>query len=250
MANEQTRFTIGAAGYDMPVRVIDKPGVSELAFQVATEKANEYAAEHAQVMNDGFLSATGKEAKLGPKADALWRQIFVSYENIEGENLSLDARETALFSVGAATTANELSRDREVRDWFRGLPMPEQNKVVEQMKAGETHKEVVTALLRSPIPLCLDHLMSVVSAVHQDNRKAQFPEEAHAIESRREGVTWALRGMGFVVGIAHGVTDRKAAAVLGLAMSTDHQKAAELMFGEKAVQEANRDRIRMIRQGV
>lgn len=229
------KFTIGSTSFELPARQLATQSAAGLSYLTAVDAANLYARAKQSIENDGHLSGAGKLAKLKPLADGLWKQIFVSMENIANEGKHFDAREKRLFAVSEISTPYEVSRDREIRDWFRSLGRDETPRVIEAMKAGGEHAELVGALLRSPVPLGLDAMLTNVREVHEENCKEAAPGEYVLIEEGRASVQWAERGMGFVIGISQGLTERTVSEVLRLALETGHDLAAMALGDAKTI---------------
>ena len=234
------KYTIGAGSYELPTREISPANLAESSFLVANDAANTFATAKRSIVADGFLSSAGKHAKLLPLVNDLWRQVFTSTENIGNEAAYLDKRELKLFAVPEITTPFEIARDLEIRTWFRGLTRAEKSAVLERISSGQEQQHTVAALLRSPVALALDQELALVAEAHKSNCIAQNPDEWDLIQAGRESVEWAERGMGHVRGIAHGLTERNETEVMQLALTSGHEAAAMLMFGDSAVANALR----------
>ena len=233
-------YKIGSGTYELPARPLVNPTISELAYLAAFDAAATFANAKPGIINDPHLSTSGKNAKLAPMADGLWRQIFISTTNIHNESLHLDKREAELFAVPKISTPFEIAVDREIRDWFRTLKHSEKLEVLQRISSGLEQVQTVGALLRSPIPMALDQEMTLVQEAHRANRRAEFPEEWQAIKEGRDAIAWAQRGMGHVTGISGGLTERNETEVMQLALTTGHERAAEIMFSEAAVKDMRR----------
>lgn len=232
------KLTIGTQTFDLADTGPDS--LPHQSLLVAVDAANTFATAKNTVMNDGHLTTQGKAAKLKPQADALWQQVFVSLENIENERLHWAGREAALYAIPAISTPYEIAMDRERRDWFRALARGDKASVIDAIKAGADHAELVAALLRSPVPLGLDGMARLVEEIHQANCRAASPDEWELIQTGRQAVATAERGMGHVVGISCGLTERPTEVVLRLALSTGHERAAGLIADPATVADVRR----------
>lgn len=233
-------YKIGSGTYELPARPLVNPTLSELAYLAAFDASATFANAKPGVINDPHLSTSGKNAKLAPMADGVWNRIFVSTTNIHNESLHLDKREAELFAVPKIATPYEIAVDREIRDWFRTLKHSEKLDVLQRIQTGREQQQTVAALLRSPIPMALDQEMTLVIEAHRTNRRAEFPTEWEAIKDGRDSIAWSKRGMGFVVGITGGLTERNDGEVLTLALTTGHEQAAEVMFDAAAIKDMRR----------
>lgn len=232
------QFTVGKQTFDLDYMEADSQ--PRRSFIAALDAANSFAEAKNRIMNDGYLSSTGKAAKLAPLADALWQRIFVSLEAINNERLHLGGREAKLYEIPKISTPYEISMDRERRDFFRTLSSRDKSQVIGQMKSGGDHAEMICSLLRSPVPIGLDMYGRLVEEIHHQNCQSANPDEWESIKSGRQQVESAWRGLMFVVGATNILTEMQSSAVLRMALATGHEQAARLLSDAVTVAETRR----------
>lgn len=236
--NAPTRFSIGKQNIPLDNRDLTNPTPAERAFLKALTESQDFSEVKFRVDTDPMLSAVGREAKLKPLIDGVWRTILRSVEVVENERLALVKREKDLFAVPLIATPYEIAMDLERRTWFRGLTPEQTSKFFESLRSGEQHAETVNSLMRSPVPLALDMNLKFIEEIHQQNRMALFPDTWAEIEYGNTSIEWCQMGMAHVTGITHGTTKRSTHDVLVFAMAEGFNLAAKVLNGEKAVDHA------------
>lgn len=238
MSTLKTRFSIGKQNISLDDRDLSNPTPAESAFLKALTESQDFSDTKYRVDTDPMLTEKGKNAKLNPLKDGVWRTILRSVEVVENERLALVKREKELFAVPPISTPFEIAMDRERRDWFRGLSVEQVAKFFQSLQAGESHAEIINSLMRSPVPLMLDMNLKFIEEIHQQNRMNMYPETWAQIEYGNASIKWAELGMAHVIGITLGTTVRSTGDVLAFALANGFDLAAKTMNGEQAVEHA------------
>jgi hypothetical protein len=140
--------------------------------------------------------------------------------------------------------------DREVRDYFRGLPPGERLAMLGTMqKDPAAHERVQIAMLRSPIAL-LEQEARLLRQVWQDGKRAANPGEAAAIEWGRQSVEWTRRGLSQAAALYKTVNHLSDEHVLRTVLTDENPRRATGygVFGFDARQAENFG-LRLKRQG-
>lgn len=226
-------FSIGKQTFELPD--LEGETLPHLAFLTAFDAAKSFHTKKDAITGNTHLSDTGRAAQIAPLIDRLWDQILVSTENLEQERSHWNKREDELFAVGSPESSNEISRESEIRAWWRNQSADVRLKIMKDVEAGPEHAELVRALLRSPVPDSIDLEKRHFRELHNQIVRLDNPGEWMAIESGRRALDWAQRGMGHVVGISYGATGWDGSAVLRQALKTGREMAAGVMFDAKEV---------------
>lgn len=188
-------------------------------FDGALEVLNELSADTARITADETLSRIGREQKLEPIRRNAVLMVALSWTNLLPFERDLDKREATMLAVPQIhpTHSVEAIEDREIRDWWRGLPVKERATTLARFDSEPGLARIELALLRSPVAIADLELMAV-RASWDRARRVDNMGEAIAISSGRAALDWARRGLGHVAGVMSSVlgwsTDRIAREIL------------------------------------
>lgn len=233
-------FTVGKHNFPIEGRDLANPTPAENAFLKTLTALDDFVQARLRVDSDAQLSPFGRDVKLVPLVNGVWQTILRSTETIENERLALVKKEADLFGVPKIATPYEIAMDRERRDWFKSLSSSDLHKFLTSLRAGEKHAEIVNSLMRSPVPMLLDRNLQVVEEIHQENRKAQFPDIWVEIEAGNASIEWSQRAMGHIVGFAYITTHKSSNDICLFALAQGFDLAAETLYGKESVAHAKR----------
>lgn len=201
------------------------PGEAEHAFAVALDAANLFASQKHAVENDQHLSTTGKQAKLAPMASQLWKTIFSSAKALQGERLKIETRTAELYGIGVPTTPYQIQQDLERRTWWNAQPAANRAAFLEAV-SRTPEESMLLALLRSPVPAFADLELRALREAFEALRRESDADLWALISDDQHALDWALRGMGHVVGISHGLTGITRQGVLAMLVESGDIAAA------------------------
>ena len=140
--------------------------------------------------NDEMLSEVGRARKLEkPRVNTL-QAIGRHWQNVDAEELAINARHTALFAIPKIEPTDAVTAiiDREIRDYVRGIAGDERSKLIRSLGDPE-HARMVLALCRSPVTAGIPE--KVARDAWTRSIKATRSEEVAKIEGQLASVQWA-----------------------------------------------------------
>ncbi len=217
-----------------PLSDTDLAGEPAIRFSVALEAINALHATTQAVQADPHLTAEGKAARLRPDRERTLDQVAATAEALDSYEASLDRREAELLRVPELHPQNaaEAIVDRELRDYWRSLPMEQRHKLLDAMNEGPGHERLEIALLRSPYAQ-LDHEIRVVRESWNRGRRIENPTEASAIDAARAQIEWGRRAMAHLTSITLRTVAMGDGALKAL-VSAGREKAAKAFGYDQA----------------
>lgn len=247
---KKSTHTIATQSFELPAfERTGVPGQAEKAFQLALDAANYFATAKHAIDDDGHLSTAGKQAKLKPLAENLWRQIFASAKNIAGEQRAIVLKTQTLYDIGSPVTPYEIAIDRERRDYWRSLGSSERIALLGVIEATPVFAPFVKSILRTPVPDLLDVEIMLLRDTFEKIRREEAPDLYALIKDDQGAVDWAERGLAHIIGISQskGMTGITSQGVLTMAIEAGDDAAAmalgyspDEIATEKRKQEAKR----------
>lgn len=183
--------------FTMPA--IDERGWESLPVMMARGAADalhDYCEAARTVHADSHLSEVGKQAKLTPMSEAAVAAFARCAEAVAVEARAITKMEADLLAVPKLSPADAVAaaEDIEIRQWWRQLPAQDRAQVLKRLQdepAG--HERLIAAMLRQPIPIALDHEVSVMNEVWKDSARKRDPAKAIQIDDGRAWLDWSRR---------------------------------------------------------
>ncbi|TAN27278.1 MAG: hypothetical protein EPN31_12145 [Castellaniella sp.] len=233
--------TVAGHSFDLPQLATENiQSAPSLAFMGAAAELDDFGKAARKIADDDLLSEAGKAAKAAPLAARTWQKVIDARASLDTFAATIDQREAALYAVpslddGASAVAIE---DREARDWWRSLPAEGRLKMLSGLQTvgddGEAtftrYSRLWVSLLRSPIPLP-DHELAVVRDVWNSLRRIEKPSEYESILNDRNVLTWAMRGLAHLQGIASQATGWTLDQVADLVAGDDAREKVAAKMG-------------------
>lgn len=203
------KFTIGKHTFETPeLREGDELGTSgPQSARTAAAILQEALAEIEGITNDPNLSQVGKDTKAHPLRAGIVRGIATLSALAQDDLAEAQKRDAELTQVpqlhpAAAAVAAE---DGEARAWWRGLPIAERTRIMNELQddpaAAQKYQRLQLALLRSPVPLP-DLEVKHIGELWKQTQRLDNPAAALAIDSLHRAHDWSERVLGHVAGIA------------------------------------------------
>ncbi len=222
------KYNVGSSLFEIPATDGFSESEPGLLFLAALNRANEFAEARAKINADPNLSFVGKGAKLKPLEDALWQQIARSVLGLESYSRHLDKLKAEMLDIGSPVSPYDISNDREIREWWRSLPLEGRNQLLGNIQADpERFDGVIKAVLRSPVPLDLgDGEARLLAELNEHARRAERPGLAVKLDDGLTHLGAAQRGMGHVRGLSQVATEWDGAKQLAFVLEAMGEEAA------------------------
>ena len=159
-----------------------------------------------RIKADPNLSDYGRSQKIQPIAESVISAVGTFATLAQKDAAEADALDTALMGVGAPDNPMAASEDKELRDWWRALPVEERARIMDAMQtdeaAGQKFARLQLALLRSPIPVGADIEKQFMLDLWKQTARLDNPGAALRIDGLRNAAAWSERVLAITAGVA------------------------------------------------
>lgn len=203
MQDTETHAIGGNKVFQMPVKPeILTENIALLTFPAAKETADNYLGAREAILADQRLSDLGKQERIEPLTEIALTLLGGHAENLAAFEFHLEGVDAELLAVDEPTTPYGISREKEVREWWRGLNDKQRLAVLDQFQDHpEKYRGVIDALLNSPLPAELkNHELDFVRETHRKVRRLARPDLANRLDEGRISLAWAKRGLAHILG--------------------------------------------------
>lgn len=226
-----TKYEIGVHSFDVEAAEGFADSSAGEALGVAAAVLREYHDASAEIGADKLLSQAGKAKKVEPLAGIAWDAVAQAASELARLETGIDDAERQMLAVGEPDTPYQISRDEEVRRWWRGLTEAERWLTIEDMGHNPAKYDgVMRAVLRSPIPADLGVASADgIRSLNAQLRRLENPGLADSLDRGRVNLESAKAGMAHAVGITKRLTGKSASDhVASLRKAGRHGEATAL----------------------
>ena len=177
-----------------------KSSMASLAVDGGLSELRDFMAARDDIQRDQRLSALGRSEKLDPLLSTTATVIANLWNSLDGEERHLEKDERHFFAVPAIDSKNagDAIREREIRDYVRGLSTKEQGNLLKDLQQGG-HEQILLALMRSPIPV--GFIEKFAADAWRDLRRASDPGFVERLAIAKASVEWGRRSLAHVAGV-------------------------------------------------
>lgn len=181
--------------------------------------------ERAHTVNSNRdLSGFGRSNALAKPQKELVQALAYNFNAVRGLEAAVLADEQLLYKVPAVTAPHQATLDVEIRTWWRGLPAPERGQELQRLLRDPAGRDVLVALMRSPIPTSSAEMMPI-SETWREGQRSVNPERALKIDSDKEAAAWAIAALRMCAAVAINLVGMKANEVLQMILAEGDTEA-------------------------
>lgn len=195
-------------------------------FNYAINSVEEAAFAKTTLAADQRLSDFGRQERLESISAKAVTDVARSFAGVVDYEARFDAREAAMLAMPTLDPTHFAMavQEREIRDWWRELPMSDRTKHFALMQNEPGHDRLLFAIARSPIPLANDEA-KVAREIWEARCRLDNVDEALTIERARRTVEWSKNGLLTIANLTNRVLRWQPDRVLSTIVGSDNDFA-------------------------